>query len=45
MALGMLVNGKWTADWTEHDEQGNFNRMQTKFRNTVEKITEDDRGR
>ncbi len=45
MALGMLVNGKWTTDWTEHDEKGNFQRMQTKFRNTVKDLKEDDRGR
>ncbi len=41
----MLVNGKWTTDWTEHDEKGNFQRMQTKYRNTLEKVTEEDRGR
>lgn len=45
MALGMLVNGKWTTEWTEHDESGNFQRMQTKFRGEVEDLKEDDRGR
>ncbi|MBC87149.1 MAG: glutathione-dependent reductase [Bdellovibrionaceae bacterium] len=45
MALGMLVNGKWTTEWTEHDESGNFQRMQTKFRGTLDKLQEDDRGR
>ena len=45
MALGMLVNGKWTTEWTEHDENGNFQRMQTKFRGKIEELTENDRGR
>ncbi len=45
MALGMLIEGKWTTDWTEHDEKGNFKRMETKFRGELDKLTEDDRGR
>ncbi len=45
MALGMLVNGKWTTEWTEHDEKGNFQRMQTKFRDKVEELKDGDRGR
>jgi len=35
MALGMLVDGKWTTEWTERDTSGKFNRMPTKFRNWV----------
>lgn len=35
MALGMLVDGKWTTDWTERDTNGRFNRMPTKFRDRV----------
>jgi putative glutathione S-transferase len=35
MALGMLVDGKWTTDWTEQDEKGRFNRMPTKFRDRI----------
>lgn len=45
MALGMLKNGKWTTEWTEHDSDGNFLRMNTKFRQSIEEVTEDDRGR
>ena len=45
MALGMLVEGKWTVDWTEHDEQGNFKRMLTQFRNKVEEVSSKDKGR
>ena len=45
MALGMLVNGKWTVDWTEHDKEGNFKRMTTQFRNTIRNITPEDKGR
>lgn len=35
MALGMMVDGKWTTEWTERDTSGKFNRMPTKFRNQV----------
>lgn len=35
MALGMLVDGKWTTEWTERDRSGKFNRMATKFRNWI----------
>ncbi|MGV0024708.1 glutathione S-transferase family protein [Phormidesmis priestleyi] len=35
MALGMMVDGKWTTEWTERDESGKFNRMPTKFRDRV----------
>jgi putative glutathione S-transferase len=35
MALGMLVEGKWTTDWTERDGSGKFNRMPTKFRQWI----------
>jgi glutathionyl-hydroquinone reductase len=35
MALGMLVEGKWTTEWTERDTSGKFNRMPTKFRNWI----------
>ena len=35
MALGQLVNGKWTANWTEHNESGQFKRMPTQFHNWI----------
>jgi len=35
MALGMMVDGKWTTEWTERDESGKFNRMPTQFRDRV----------
>ncbi len=35
MPLGMLVDGKWTTEWTERDSQGRFNRMATQFRNWI----------
>ena len=31
MALGRLVNGEWTAQWTERDDSGKFRRMPTQF--------------
>ena len=37
MPLGMLVDGKWTTEWTEQDNQGKFNRMPTQFRNWIKK--------
>lgn len=35
MALGMMVDGKWTTDWTERDKSGRFNRMPTNFHNKI----------
>lgn len=35
MALGMLVDGKWTIEWNERAEDGKFNRTPTKFRNQI----------
>lgn len=35
MALGMMVDGKWTTEWTERDKDGKFNRMPTKFRDRI----------
>ncbi|MEB3357370.1 MAG: glutathione S-transferase family protein [Synechococcales bacterium] len=35
MALGRLVDGKWTTQWTERDEQGQFKRMPTQFHQWV----------
>lgn len=35
MALGMMVDGQWTTEWTERDTSGKFNRMPTKFRNQI----------
>lgn len=35
MALGQLVNGKWTTNWVERNEKGQFQRMPTLFRNAV----------
>jgi glutathionyl-hydroquinone reductase len=35
MALGQLVDGKWTTEWTEIDEDGNFRRMSTQFRKWI----------
>jgi glutathionyl-hydroquinone reductase len=35
MALGKLVDGKWTTEWTEHDEKGQFQRMPTVFHDWV----------
>lgn len=35
MALGQLVDGKWTTEWTERDEDGNFRRMPTQFRKWI----------
>lgn len=35
MALGMLVDGKWTTEWTERDQSGKFNRTPTKFRDRI----------
>ncbi|QZZ21471.1 glutathione S-transferase family protein [Leptothermofonsia sichuanensis E412] len=35
MALGMLVNGKWTTEWNEQDPEGRFNRTPTRFRDRI----------
>jgi glutathionyl-hydroquinone reductase len=35
MALGKLIDGKWTTEWTEHNEQGQFQRMPTVFHNWI----------
>jgi putative glutathione S-transferase len=35
MPLGMLVEGKWTTEWTEQGKKGEFNRMPTRFRDWV----------
>mgnify|MGYP002776999636 CR=1 FL=1 len=35
MALGMLVDGQWTTEWTERDRTGKFNRMPTQFRDRI----------
>lgn len=35
MALGRLINGKWTPEWTERDDSGQFKRMPTRFHNWI----------
>lgn len=35
MALGQLIDGKWTSEWTERDEQGQFRRMPTQFHHWI----------
>lgn len=35
MALGQLVKGQWTTTWTEHDADGQFQRMPTQFRHWI----------
>lgn len=35
MALGQLINGQWSSDWTERNDSGEFKRMETQFRNWV----------
>ena len=35
MALGQLINGKWTSDWTERSDRGEFKRMETLFRDWI----------
>lgn len=35
MALGQLVDGEWTTEWQERDEQGRFNRMPTRFHTQI----------
>ncbi|GAB4380307.1 MAG: glutathione S-transferase family protein [Elainellaceae cyanobacterium] len=35
MALGQLVNGQWTTEWTERNEKGQFQRMSTQFHHQI----------
>lgn len=35
MALGQLINGQWTREWTERDQQGQFRRMSTQFHHWI----------
>ncbi|HEY9824893.1 MAG TPA: glutathione S-transferase family protein [Stenomitos sp.] len=35
MALGQLINGKWTTEWTERNESGQFQRMSTQFHHRI----------
>lgn len=35
MALGMMVEGKWTTEWNERDKSGKFNRTPTVFRDRI----------
>lgn len=35
MALGQLVNGKWTTEWTERNANGQFQRMSTQFHHWI----------
>lgn len=35
MALGRLIGGKWTSEWTEQDDSGQFQRMPTHFHHWV----------
>ncbi|MEO0375904.1 MAG: glutathione S-transferase family protein [Cyanobacteria bacterium P01_A01_bin.17] len=35
MALGQLINGQWTTQWTERSDSGEFQRMATQFRGWV----------
>jgi glutathionyl-hydroquinone reductase len=35
MALGKLIDGKWTTEWTEHDDRGQFQRMPTVFHDRI----------
>ena len=35
MTLGQLVSGKWVKNWTERNETGEFQRMNTKFHNQI----------
>ena len=36
MALGQLINGTWTTDWTEHNNSGEFQRMKTLFQQWID---------
>jgi glutathionyl-hydroquinone reductase len=35
MALGTLIDGKWTMEWTEHNDRGQFQRMPTVFHDRI----------
>jgi glutathionyl-hydroquinone reductase len=35
MALGKLIDEKWTTEWTEHNDRGQFQRMPTVFHNWI----------
>ncbi|PSB13533.1 glutathione-dependent reductase [filamentous cyanobacterium CCP2] len=35
MALGRLIDGQWTTEWTERDEAGQFKRMPTQFHDYI----------
>jgi glutathionyl-hydroquinone reductase len=35
MALGQLIDGRWTTAWTERDRTGQFQRMSTQFHHWV----------
>jgi len=35
MALGQLIDGKWTTTWTEQDDSGQFKRMPTQFHDWI----------
>ena len=35
MALGQMVNGQWTKEWSERNESGQFQRMPTQFRHQI----------
>lgn len=35
MALGQLINGQWTMQWTEHNKEGQFQRMSTQFHHRI----------
>lgn len=35
MALGQLINGRWTTQWTEQNEKGQFQRMFTQFHHRI----------
>ena len=35
MALGQMINGRWSCEWTERSDKGEFKRMTTQFRNWV----------
>ncbi len=35
MALGQLVDGQWTTQWIERNEDGQFQRMPTQFRHWI----------
>lgn len=35
MSLGQLIDGKWSSEWTERSDDGEFQRMMTQFRSWV----------